>query len=271
MSPHAYGRDPHDPRIGGGPESPSLQVGKCRLGAGRTAIIVPLTGADTNALSRQAVAARRETATDILEWRVDALLAAGGDFEAAAEVVHDAIDGLPLLVTVRTTAEGGAVDLRGDDLLAMYDRVLAAQIADLLDVQMLGEPQVAAAAVERARAAKVPVLGSHHRMEETPSPLDMLDALVRIEEGGADLAKLSVMPSRRLDVLALMEASIAATERLRIPMMTMSMGELGSLTRLAGGLLGQAATFAAVEEISAPGQLPVHVVDAALEALGARD
>src|SRR5699024_4483861 len=65
---------------------------------------------------------------------------------------------------------------------------------------------------------------------------------------------------------------IAATERRHrdagIPLVTMSMGSLGAITRIGGGVFGSAATFATVGPASAPGQLPAAGVRAALDLLG---
>ena len=55
-----------------------------------------------------------------------------------------------------------------------------------------------------------------------------------------------------------MEATMEADHSLDIPVVTMSMGRLGVLSRLAGTLTGSAMTFASVGEASAPGQIPIE-------------
>ena len=76
-----------------------------------------------------------------------------------------------------------------------------------------------------------------------------------MEEMGADVAKLAVIPRSRQDVLDLLQATVTADERMNIPVVTMSMGGLGVVSRLCGSLTGSAMTFAAVGETSAPGQI----------------
>ena len=80
----------------------------------------------------------------------------------------------------------------------------------------------------------------------------------RAQEMGADVAKIAVMPQSREDVMTLMEATMEADHSLDIPVVTMSMGRLGVLSRLAGTLTGSAMTFASVGEASAPGQIPIE-------------
>ena len=75
---------------------------------------------------------------------------------------------------------------------------------------------------------------------------------------GADIAKVAVMPKNHNDVLTLLRASWAARkETVDCPIVTMSMGEEGVVSRLAGGLYGSDITFAVGMGISAPGQIPI--------------
>ena len=87
---------------------------------------------------------------------------------------------------------------------------------------------------------------------------ELIRRLTRMQEMGADVAKIAVMPQSREDVMTLMEATMEADHSLDIPVVTMSMGRLGVLSRLAGTLTGSAMTFASVGEASAPGQIPIE-------------
>ena len=88
----------------------------------------------------------------------------------------------------------------------------------------------------------------------------MVMRLQRMEELGADAVKLAVMPAKRQDVLNLLQATLTAWERLSVPVVTMSMGDLGVISRISGSLTGSAMTFAAAGAVSAPGQIPVEAV-----------
>ena len=77
------------------------------------------------------------------------------------------------------------------------------------------------------------------------------------EKQGADIAKVAVMPKAQMDVLTLLAATLAADNALRIPVITMSMGSMGAVSRLCGGAFGSAVTFAVGSGASAPGQIAI--------------
>jgi 3-dehydroquinate dehydratase-1 len=75
------------------------------------------------------------------------------------------------------------------------------------------------------------------------------------------------MPQSLQDVHRLLGATLRASERLAIPVISMSMGGLGAVTRLCGGVFGSALTFAVGSAASAPGQVPIADVRAAVAVL----
>lgn len=248
----------------------TVKIRGLELGTGAPAIIVPVVGGEVADLSREARSAV-DAGADMIEWRCDPWLVAHGpadnDLTSVASTIRDEAGETPVLATVRTAAEGGTVDIGGDDLLEVYRALLETSACDLLDVQMLSDAGVAQAAVRESHAAGVPVVGSHHRFDTTPDEDDLVSILGRLAEAGADVPKLAVMPRCEEDVLALLRATLRAHRELGIPLITMSMGTLGAISRLAGQLIGSAATFATVEETSAPGQMPVQTVRESLAAL----
>ena len=67
----------------------------------------------------------------------------------------------------------------------------------------------------------------------------MADTLTGMADAGADIAKLAVMPRCAADAARLLEATArAADARPDTPLITMSMGPLGAVTRFCGGSLG---------------------------------
>ena len=87
-------------------------------------------------------------------------------------------------------------------------------------------------------------------------------------EAGADAVKLAVVPHDPHDVARLLGVTARASEELDVPVVTMSMGGLGAVSRVSGAVFGSALTFATAGGApSAPGQLPVERVRAALELL----
>ena len=101
-----------------------------------------------------------------------------------------------------------------------------------------------------------------------------MDLLIDMQDDGADVVKLAATPHDAVDVARLLNATACAREILSVPLVTMSMGEQGAVTRVAGGVFGSALTFVLVPgpdgswTPSAPGQLPIESVRAVHEVLG---
>lgn len=126
---------------------------------------------------------------------------------------------------------------------------------------------LAARAIAAAHTHGSPVVASNHDFHATPGVDEIVDRLASMEAMGADVAKIAVMPQSAADVVTLIDATQRRFGEARIPLITMSMGTLGAVTRVGGGVFGSAATFATVGEASAPGQLPAAEVRAALQLL----
>ncbi|CGY42856.1 3-dehydroquinate dehydratase [Salmonella enterica subsp. enterica serovar Typhi] len=71
--------------------------------------------------------------------------------------------------------------------------------------------------------------------------------------------KIAVMPQSKHDVLTLLTATLEMQQHYADrPVITMSMAKEGVISRLAGEVFGSAATFGAVKQASAPGQIAVN-------------
>lgn len=89
-----------------------------------------------------------------------------------------------------------------------------------------------------------------------------------MQELGADIPKIAVMPNSKKDVLVL----LAATEEMSSeyadrPIITMSMAGTGVISRLCGEVFGSALTFGAAKKASAPGQMEVNNLETVLQLL----
>ena len=82
-----------------------------------------------------------------------------------------------------------------------------------------------------------------------------------MQAAGADLPKLAVMPQSRRDVLALLAATAEMADlHPETPIITMSMGALGGVSRICGEAMGSAMTFACAGKSSAPGQIELDAL-----------
>ena len=75
------------------------------------------------------------------------------------------------------------------------------------------------------------------------------------------------MPKEPMDVLYLLQASAQMKACLRTPLISMSMGVMGCVSRLCGEIFGSCVTFAVQANESAPGQMKLAVVAPVIEAI----
>lgn len=246
----------------------TFEVGTGVFGEGTPKICVPIV-----AKSRIDIWKKAEEITglhvDIVEWRVDfyedvfrteeVLITLAGLKERLREKA--------LLFTFRTSGEGGNLSIKKEDYYCLNRKAAASGCAELVDIEAFLDEDRTAAEIHGIHAAGSRVITSNHDFERTPSVEEMVRRLRRMEELGTDVAKLAVMPKNRQDVLNLLQATVTADESLEVPVVTMSMGKNGVVSRVCGSLTGSAMTFAAVGDVSAPGQIPVEQMEEILRAV----
>ena len=217
------------------------------LTAARPRIIVPLFARDPAALCPLAKAASADPAAELVELRLDPLPA--DEFLNALALVRGIVD-KPLVVTIRTRAEGGELALTPDAYAAHCRALLARGGVDVLDIEWRACGAFRAELRDAAHAAGAAALFSEHHFDATPATDAMADTLT----GMADAARLLEATAR------------AADARPDTPLITMSMGPLGAVTRFCGGAFGSCATFGVTSgtSASAPGQPPADLLKAKL-------
>ena len=133
--------------------------------------------------------------------------------------------------------------------------------ADLVDIEFFTAGAGLPGLIAQAHAHGTAVVCSSHDFAKTPPQAEMTARLCAMQAAGADLPKLAVMPQNRRDVLALLAATAEMAERHpETPVITMSMGALGAVSRICGEAMGSAMTFASAGKASAPGQIELDVL-----------
>ena len=246
-----------------------VTVRGCRIGEGRPKVILPIVE-QTEAAILQKAAEFSTLRTDCVEWRVD-LFECAKDLRAiihCAAKLRVALKDKLLLITFRTKAEGGNVELTHEEYLCFLHTVLDTDCADLIDIEFFPAGADLPALIEDAHTAGVAVVCSSHDFHKTPPRAELVARMVAMQQAGADLPKLAVMPQSRTDVLELLAATAEmADQHPEAPVITMSMGALGAVSRLCGEAFGSAMTFANPGTASAPGQVGLDVVNAVLDSL----
>lgn len=262
---------PNRPADSGWPSEPTpgvVRIAGVELGAGRPKIVVPLMPRASSEVAA-AVAALHGQPVDVIEWRVDHVT--DPERAAAVGVALRTETGLPVLMTYRTDREGGQGTLADADYAALLRRLLRLDLADAVDVEYRRDPVAVASVVNAAHAAGLPVITSFHDFDSTPDLESLLGTLREQAASGGDVLKMAVTPRTALDVATLLTASATAASHLpQHPLISISMGSLGLVSRVAAETFGSCATFASVGESSAPGQLPAATL-APLLGLFSRD
>lgn len=241
----------------------------CCIGEGRPKVILPIVEHTEAAILETAVQFSTLRA-DCVEWRVDCFENAKdlGAIARCAAKLRIALKDKLLLVTFRTKAEGGNMELTHEEYLCFLHTVLDTDCADLLDIEFFTAGADLPELIADAHTAGTAVVCSSHDFHKTPPKSELVSRMVQMQQAGTDLPKLAVMPQSRADVLELLAATAEmADHHPETPVITMSMGALGAMSRLAGEAFGSAMTFANPGQASAPGQVSLDVVNAVLDAL----
>lgn len=220
-----------------------------------TKICVPVMGKDKKEIIEQAekVVAFHP---DMVELRADDLEKINKEIVIdIAKDVKTVLKDIELVFTFRTKKEGGEKEINTSDYKEIC--IAAASVCDYVDVEIIGHTDIAKDLVAEIQKNGAKVIGSNHHFESTPKDEDIIQIMESMEEAGADICKIAVMPVKKGDV----ERFISVSEKLKniisTPTITMSMGELGSITRVCTAQTGSCVTFAVGVKASAPGQIDV--------------
>ncbi len=236
----------------------------------RPLVCVPLMGEDNQEIKNQLqeiVAKTEETRIDIVEFRADYykdLL----NFDSLKELLNNirkTIGDKVLLFTIRSPREGGVDRDYPKTIEEINSFIIEQELADMVDVEFasFGEN---CSLMELAKAHQIKIIMSNHDFEKTPAKEEIVSRLIRMQQLGADVAKIAVMPQSREDVVTLLTATVETYMKgLGTPIVSMSMGELGVQSRILGEVYGSAITFGCVGTPSAPGQLQVRELNEMLD------
>ena len=134
------------------------------------------------------------------------------------------------------------------------ERAICSGHADLVDIELFSDDDMVRETVELATKTPCTRHPVNHDFAATPKEDDILRRLHHMEELGADIAKIAVMPRSARDVLTLLSATDKASQSLSCPVVTMSMKGTGLISRLSAGVR-LLPDLQLCKEASAPGQI----------------
>ncbi|HHP0375916.1 type I 3-dehydroquinate dehydratase [Acinetobacter baumannii] len=221
--------------------------------------IVPITAKNKEQALAQAQVIANTADADLAEFRID-LLSFASDTKQVIALGHELkkiLGNKPMIATIRTKNEGGQLEISDADYGKTYQAYLKNPFMDWLDVEMFRDQKVVSEIVQKAHQKKVLIVISNHDFQKTPSQDEIEKRLLKQDQMGADILKIAVMPKSKQDVFTLMNATLKVSQQTTKPLLTMSMGQLGTISRVATANMGGSYSFGMIGQASAPGQIDV--------------
>jgi 3-dehydroquinate dehydratase-1 len=218
-----------------------LKIGKTELGGIPRVAISISDREDNKSIPRGLI--------DILEIRVDQFK------KTYPGYINDVIKerrkiGIPLLLTVRSRKEGGEKDI----LNHLKLRIFLENIpwVDAVDIEL--ESPILPEVVKAAKKDKKTVIVSWHNLKTTPNDKILKGILNKAKRSGADIIKIACQANKKEDLIRLTRFTIDNKSK---NIITISLGVMGSISRLFFPDIGSLLTFAYLNNPSGPGQMPL--------------
>lgn len=183
---------------------------------------------------------------DILEIRVD-------QFKKTDPVyVKDVIKkrkkiGVSLILTIRSKEEGGQRDISNKLKLKIFEENIS--LVNAVDIEL--KSPILSKVVKIARKNKKIVIVSWHNFKMTPNDKMLKDILTKAKKNGAHLIKIAAKANKEEDLNRLMRFTMENKSK---NIITISLGEIGSISRLIFSCLGSLITYAYINKPSGLGQ-----------------
>lgn len=245
-----------------------LEIKNRILGEGKPLICVPVMDSEKEDIISEIKRLVEEKA-DMVEWRVDAFSGVNS-LNAVREVLAEAkplLTDTIFLFTFRSKEQGGLCSLDYEKIYDLHQVAAESGIVDLIDVEYFQSDDIDRE-IRTLHRMGAKVVTSHHDFHETPSGDVLFMLLEQMKHSHADIVKLAVMPNNTDDVLRLLEETNHFHKRYpNQPLITMSMGKMGCISRISGEIFGSCVTFGAGKNASAPGQIQMKALEEILEVI----
>ena len=245
-----------------------VEIRNIKIGEGQPKICMPVVDT-TDCDIIKTIRDTKSLPYDLIELRIDCYENLNDDEKVLGllKQIRKNVD-CPILFTCRSISEGGKSALSEEQYINLMMKVIDSQCVDLIDVEINKSLKAIYSLVEYAHQFHHNVVMSYHDFEKTPKMEDMVEILEKMEVMGGDILKIAVMPMSKKDVMCVMNTSMMMSSKLKQPLIMISMGELGKVTRIAGSLTGSSVTFASAALSSAPGQMGICEMKVVLDAIG---
>ena len=185
---------------------------------------------------------------DILEFRIDALK--NPEISEIKKTIEEI--NFPMIATNRINSEGGSFKGSEEDRFnILYE---CCDLVDYVDIELQSDDEY----INRIHETGTKTIVSYHDFEKTPD-LNEIMYIVSKEQELGDIAKVAFMPQDLEDTLTVLAVLSHCENTIAI-----SMGDLGSYTRVMASKFDSPITFTAGTDVTAPGQIDIETMKALL-------
>lgn len=185
---------------------------------------------------------------DLLEFRIDSL--ENPSSKNIREIIEEI--NFPIIATNRISSEGGS--FKGSEEERVGILLECADLVEYVDIEL----QTNDSYIKQLNQTKSKTIISYHDFKKTPE-LDEIFYIVKKEKEIGDIAKVAFMPNDLEDTLKILAILSHCKDTIAI-----SMGELGSYTRVMASKFNSPITFAVGTDVTAPGQIDVETMKSLL-------
>ena len=234
----------------------------------RCAICIPIVGPTVEDILSQ-VQEAVQAKVDLIELRPDMWMKCSNIYEdeyiptivTFVEEAYSKVADMPVLFTWRTIGEGGETPLCSDNYIKLLQAIVDQDLVQAIDVELFAYTEEIGSIMKQAHQQGMQTVMSYHNFQSTPDIETLHVYAERMVSVDAQVIKFALMPSTNDDVLSVLQLTKELTERYpQLPRITMSMGQLGQMTRTCGHVFGNCLTFGTLGHVSAPGQVEVEVL-----------
>ena len=208
---------------------------------------------------REAAAAEVRASCDLVEIRLDLILAGAGGVESSLwQHLHD----IPLLFTARRMEEGGALALSATERANLLRSVL--DHAAFIDIEFASIGEMGDL-LKDLEVHGIPWIASFHDFDKLPANSTLARAADSAQAAGAYAFKAAATLTHPDDIPRLAEFQMAEH---RLPVATMGMGRLAPVSRLLCAQCGSALNYGYLGKTpTAPGQWEAALLKQAIARL----
>lgn len=185
---------------------------------------------------------------DVLEFRIDAL--ENPEISEIKKTIEEI--NFPMIATNRISTEGGS--FKGTEEERFEILYECCDLVDYVDIELQSNDEY----IKKIHDTGVTTIVSYHDFEKTPK-LSEITYIVEKEQKLGDIAKVAFMPQDLEDTLTILAVLSHCEDTIAI-----SMGDLGSYTRVMASKFNSPITFAAGTDVTAPGQIDIETMKSLL-------